>query len=150
MQPEELGHQTCARIDVFLIDLNADVTSPIETPASWAVSVTEAPAICSPTMNPLSKPLRSSPLATFIQKQNLLRPARLFYTGHRAWLDANCLIVPCCAPVWKHLRLLFLRLFFLFFFPSVCHPYDKLYLKSDRDFRLSACWLLSTSYSCLL
>lgn len=31
-------------------------------------------------------------------------PAQHLSTCHGAWVDVNCLIVPCSAPVWKHLH----------------------------------------------
>lgn len=71
----------------FYIDLNADValvTAPIETAACWAVCVTEAPAICAPTINPYS---------------------RLNW----AWLDFNLLTVPHCTGVEAFVFFMFLH-----------------------------------------
>ncbi len=58
------------------MDLNALVTVPIKTRASWAVFVTEVPAIRVPTMNPLSKALRFFHFAILIKKSESTGPAQ--------------------------------------------------------------------------
>lgn len=73
----QLQYQTLFT-DVFHVDLNADVTLvalPIETAASLAVFVTEAPA---PAMNRRSKSLRSFCLGIFIENQNQLDQLSFF------------------------------------------------------------------------
>lgn len=89
---------------VFLIGHNADVISdsPIETLSQYSSPVTEAPVICAPVMNPLSKSLRSLPLDTTSRSTT---PTQHFYTSHRALQDFNGLIISSDKPVWKHLHL---------------------------------------------
>lgn len=50
-------------------------------------------------------------------------PAQHLSTCHGAWVDVNCLIVPCSAPVWKHLHWLCLstHLFRVFLLDSLIY-----------------------------
>lgn len=93
--------------DVFPTDLNAVVpllTVPIETLVSWAVFVTEAPAIRCRTMNPSFK-VTSIFFSCYLDTNSKSTgPAQHFYTRYNDLLDVKCLLVPCSAPVWKHLH----------------------------------------------
>ena len=94
--------------------------------------------------------LRSCPLAVLIQDQTQLGPAQHLYTSHRAWLDVNCLIAPCCALLWKHLHSLSFssHLFRFVTCLYVQHVKQKVLLKWPELVILSNCNYYVLSWLC--
>lgn len=73
---------------VFPTSLNADVTAPTETAASWAASVTAASVICVPTMDPLS--LSHLDLFLLPSRYKMIIGWASSYTCHRVNLYSLC------------------------------------------------------------
>lgn len=98
-------HGQVVFIDVFIRDLNTDVSSVSHSSPNNQPSVKVTQIFFSCHVD-----LKWWPTV----------PAQHVYTHHRAWWDINYKILPCCTRVWKHLHLFIAISSSLFQLKQIC------------------------------